>query len=143
MALFALAAAGCGSSSPTKTSLVSQAVTPNPVVAVPATDGHAWQATFTVTFSEQGGVGVKITSLSAILYETIGGAIGTSVDAENARIVVASASSRLEANGTLVVNVGATYTLPNGGRTALVRIGVAYVDDTGQPFVGTVDVPIT
>jgi hypothetical protein len=134
--------AACGSSGP-KSAMVTRSVLPNPVVAVPGPQGRDWAATFTLTLKEEGGVGARVSTVASVVYESVGGVATTAVGSNFSSVEVGLPSSRLEPNGTLDISFAVTYTLPGGGRAAVVHIVLEYVDDEGQPFRGTVDVPIT
>jgi hypothetical protein len=143
--LMALGFGGCGSSSATTTAaVITQSVTPNPVVAQPSTDpAFQFTASFTVTLRESGGVGITFATLSPAVYEASGGMITTLLPAGNSRTTITVPSNRVEANSTLLVDYKVDYTAPNTGRVIVVRITVTGTDDHGFTLSGFVDVPVS
>jgi hypothetical protein len=141
----ALGLGGCGSSNAASTAaVVTQTVSPNPVVAEPSTDpSFLYTASFTLTLTESAGVGVTITALSPAVYETSGGVITAALPVGNSRTSVTVPANRIEANGTLAVAFKVDYTAPNTGRVVLVRITLAVTDDHGISSSGFVDVPVS
>lgn len=146
-ALAALSAStGCGNmNSPSGAGpLINAVVSPSPVVAQPSADtAFTWSAQFTLTLTDSGGVGSTVTALTATGYEVVGGIVTATLGTGSARIDLDAPSTRIQANGSLVLGYTVYYTLPGGGRTALVRIAVGYTDDAGQAHSGTVDVNLT
>lgn len=143
-ALVPLLAAGCGSNPVSDSpSYVTQAVTPSPVTAQAATSGtYQYTASFTVTLSEQGGVGVTLTDVAATVYEVGDSGSYTAVDGSNSMVSLTLPTNRIEANGTLVLPWTVAYTLPGGGRRAAVRVALSFVDDHRYYFSGTFDVVV-
>ena len=145
VALLALAATACGGNPTSSTSsYVTQLVSPNPVVATASTDGaHQYTASFTVTLTEQGGVGVALRDINVVTYEVTGGAATTVLDAAHASVAVNVPTARIEANQTLALGFELDYTLPTGGRAALAVISLAFVDDKGNAYSGNIQVNIS
>lgn len=128
-----------GGSGTTTSSLVTATVSPSPAIAVVSSDAsYSWSTSFTVTLAESKGVGVRVQSLKVDLQQAAGGIViepPTGFD-ESFRFNVSSPSNRVEANASLAVGFTFFYTLPNGGREALVTVTFTVVDDNGS--AGTV-----
>lgn len=127
----------------TDTVIVSASVSPDVAVAGAATtDGFEWSTTFTLTLTETTGTGATVTNLSADLRQAAGGIVIAppgDLD-ESFRFDVRAATNRLEGMGTLSVELEFEYSLPNGGREALVSLIVDLVDDNG--FVNRLGVDV-
>jgi hypothetical protein len=115
---------------------VALTVTPNPITAAASDDAEfEWMATYTVTLTESGGLGGTISAVGAALNEASGG-IEVITDGELTRSTANGPSDRLEAGGTAELSFVTYYTLPGGGREALIDVTVQVQDDDG--FVGQV-----
>jgi len=115
---------------------VALAVTPDPIIATASDDAEfEWMATYTVTLTESGGLGGTISAIGATLNEASGG-IEVITDGELTRSTGNGPSDRLEAGGTAAIEFVTYYTLPGGGREALIDVTVQVQDDDG--FVGQV-----
>lgn len=145
LVFLAAALAGCGGGGATgpTAAYISQAVTPDPVVATPATEGaQQYAAAFTLTLTEGAGVGVTVRDVSVAVYEVVGGT-STALDSTQAAVAISMPTPRIEANKTLALGYDVRYTLPSGGRAAQVKSTLAFVDDKGNSYTGTVTVNIT
>ncbi len=145
LALLAAAVAGCGGGGATgpTAAFISQAVTPDPVVATPATDGTLqYAAAFTVTLTEEAGVGATVRDVSVAVYDVTGG-VSTALDSTQASVAIDLPTPRIEANKTLALLYDVRYTLPSGGRAAQVKTTLVFVDDKGNSYTGTVSVNVT
>jgi len=137
MALWMLS--GCGavdSDTTTSTSLesatLSLVASADPVVALPSPDSdYEWLAAFTVGVTEGAGVAGTIQSVQAALSEASGGIIVIGTGDEDAQVNVSSATNSLPAEGTVTLTFNVYYTLPGGGREAVVDIVVQVLDDNG------------
>jgi hypothetical protein len=143
-----LCSSGCGKDTTTETvtsasttsttSTTSAAVTGvadvDPAVARPSSDtAYQWSTSFTVTLTETAGVATTIRSLSADLQQAAGGIVivpPTGLD-ESFRFQVRASGNRLDAKGTTTVAFDFSYSLPNGGREALVTVTFNLTDDNG------------
>lgn len=128
-------ATSSGSSATTTSSLVTATVSPSPATAVVSSDAsYSWSTAFTVTLAESKGVGVRVQSLKVDLQQAAGGIViepPTGFD-ESFRFNVSSPSNRVDGNGSLAIGFTFFYTLPNGGREALVTVTFTVVDDNGS-----------
>jgi len=156
--LSALAAFACGddnsSSSTTPSSTTSPSTTtpaatatatPDPSTAVGSSDrGYTWQATFTVTLTETAALVTTVKSLSATLQQAAGGIIITPPTGitETYRYQVRAGTNQIGANGTLPIEFDFFYTLPNGGRQALVTLTFNLTDSNGAGTTVTLQVKV-
>lgn len=151
LALLSLSACGGDSNgsdvsgSTTSGATVSHTVSPDPAPATPSSDpNYQWHTSFTVTLTETAGVAATVRSLAADLQQAAGGIVitpPTGLD-ESFRFQVTASGNRLDAKGTIVVDFDFLYTLPNGGREALVTVSFNIVDDQGVQQTKTVQVKV-
>jgi hypothetical protein len=152
--LFLMASAACRGSSPSSPSgsssaAISVTASPNPAAGGPCT-GCGAQSTdrevvTQLTIQETGGLAATVTSVAMTLREN-----GTSVtiasgafDTDAASVSLAG-SSRLAANGTLVVrNVGVHYPREQIGKAATLTYTVTVRDDRGNTVTQTLAVPVS
>jgi hypothetical protein len=102
--------------------------------ATPSSDSnYTWSARFTVTLTETAGVAATVRSLAANLQQAAGGIVITppAGQSEKFRFNVNAGSNALPANGALPLEFEFFYTLPNGGRQALVTVTFNLVDANG------------
>jgi len=142
---------GCGGSSPTAATTttttsspspglatVTSVFVPDPATASPSSNPNfTWQVSFVLTFTETAGVGETITSLSYVLQQAAGGIIiiPPSGQAEIYQGVVDTPTTggpRVEGNGTNSIPFHFFYTLPDGGRGAVITITPNFRDDNGN-----------
>jgi hypothetical protein len=138
--LSGLVATGCAKSTDTTTStstsymVLTMTVTPNPASAVTSNvEGYAWTTSFTVTVAESGGVAGTIYSVQASLNEASGG-IEVVTDKEVEQVQVGATSSTLAANGSVNIPITINYTLPGGGREAVVDVVVVVAGSDGYAY---------
>jgi hypothetical protein len=144
---------GCGKDSPTSssssgssTSTVNQTVAPDPATSQAYDQrGYVWTTSFNVTLSQSGGSGaVTIRSISADLQQAAGGIVvepPANTD-EAFRFQVKATGNTLPADGSVAIDFDFAYTLPNGGREALVTINFILVDAAGASSTKTVQVRV-
>lgn len=151
---------GCGGNDSTSpSSTASASPSPSPVTATvsgvtasgdtaeaqPSPDGaYRWSTTFTVTLTETSGVAATVRSLSANLQQAAGGIVITPPSGltEQYRFNVRAGTNALPASGTLPVDFDFFYTLPNGGRQALVTVAFNLVDANGVQIQVTAQVKV-
>jgi hypothetical protein len=144
---------GCGKASPTSSSsssssasTVNQTVTPDPATAEAYNQsGYVWTTSFNVTLSQTGGSGaVTIRSVNADLQQAAGGiVVDPPANTDEAfRFQVKATGNTLPADGTVAIDFDFAYTLPNGGREALVTINFILVDASGTSSTKTVQVRV-
>ena len=147
---------GCRDKSPTtasdtstSTSTAAAAVTPtvipDPAASRTSTDpGYEWATSFNVTLTQSGSTAITIRALSADLQQAAGGIVvapPANLD-EAFRFQVKAGGNTLPAAGTVAIDFDFAYTLPNGGREALVTITLTLVDDQGVSSTKTVQVRV-
>jgi hypothetical protein len=132
-----LAAAGCAQSTNTTTSSTTTymslalSVSPKPIVATTATvDGYQWSAPFTATVTESGGVGGTVYSVQAALNQASNG-IEVVTDKELVLTQVNATTSSLPARGSVAIPIVIQYTLPGGGKEAVVDVTVTVAGADG------------
>jgi hypothetical protein len=134
-----------GNTATTPNSEITWTVSPDPAVAVVSSDtSYSWKTGFTLTLTESKGVGVKILSLKADLQQAAGGIViepPTGFD-ESFRFAVDAPGNRVDGNGKIAIGFTFFYTLPNGGRTALVTVTFSIVDDNGSSTTITAKVTV-
>jgi hypothetical protein len=151
---------GCGGDESTNpSSTASPSPSPSPVTvtvsgvtasedtaeAVRSSDSaYTWMATFTVTLTENTGVAATVRSLAANLQQSAGGIVITPPAglAEQFRFNVRAGSNQLTPAGTLPIDFDFFYTLPNGGRQALITIAFNLVDANGNQIQVTAQVKV-
>ena len=136
VALVPLLAVACTSTptSPT-TALITITAAPNPVVAVASpVAGFTWRATFTATVTESAGTAVTVNNIGADVKEASNG-IPVTTGGTVVKIVNTDATNQgkqtsqsIPAKGTFTIIFVIDYTLPNGGREAVVDIAVSGLD---------------
>lgn len=153
VALLALASCGedssptdsSSTSTTTATPSVAATVSPSPATAQASSDSsYDWSGSFSVTLAESAGVAANIRSLSVDLQQSAGGIVivpPTGLD-ESYRFNVVSSGNRLAASGSSTVSFEFFYTLPNGGREALVTITFNLTDDNAATYQTTAQVSI-
>jgi hypothetical protein len=141
---------GCDTPSESTSSTTKAVVTltgnPNPALAQPSTGKfykvayttdkpdeyreYDWVASFGVTLTETGGVGLDITALSVKEQQAAGGIITppTGGDVERYEYVSSSSGNRLEGNNSAVVNFTVWYDNPNLRRDAVVTVSFTFYD---------------
>jgi len=111
---------------------------PEPATAEASDDPeYAWMATFTATLAETGGVGAAINSVNATLSEVVDGTVVVGGATPLVKLDVSTSASRVEPNGTVTIDVVVHYTLPAGGRQAVVDVVVRATDDWGYTLAAT------
>jgi len=132
---------GCGSTatSPTDTTTTTATatVTATPdsdtVVVTPGGATYAWTGAFTVTISNTNSSPITIKSITADLQQSSGGIVITPITGtdEAFRFDVRAPGNRIDINSTMAIPFTFFYTLPNGGREALVSMSFSVVTDSG------------
>lgn len=158
--LLAVLLNGCGGDeSTTPSSTASPSPSPSPVTvsvsgvtasedtaeATPSSDrAYTWSAAFSVTLTETAGVAATVRSLTANLQQAAGGIVITPPAglAEQYRFSVGAGTNQLAASGTLPIDFQFFYTLPNGGRQALVTVTFNLVDANGAQIQVTAQVKV-
>lgn len=118
----------------TTTATVTVAAAPEPAVAVESTDpAYAWSVSFVATITNGETSGLTVQSISTELQQSSGGIViepATGTD-ESFRFVVRAPGNRIDPSGTLAIPFTFFYTLPSGGREAIVRLTFLVGTDAG------------
>jgi hypothetical protein len=121
------------------TSTVTITVDPTTVTATPSSDSnYAWTGSFTATVSNADTSPITIRSITADLQQASGGIVVTPIVGtdESFRFNVRAPGNRVDINGNMAIPFTFFYTLPNGGREAIVSLSFSVTTDLGA--AGTV-----
>ena len=128
---------------------VQISLAPEPLYAVASTgvtfvaDGEVREYAFHASFDlilrahPDNEIGVMLTSDSVVLQQLASVPVdgpGGGVDRETWRFEARSGEDRIEAREETARAFDVWYTLPNGGREALIAVSLDFVDDNGTPF---------
>ncbi len=116
------------------TSTVSITTTPSTVIVAPSVDtGYAWSGSFVATISNTNTSPITIRSITADLQQSSGGIVITPITGtdESFRYSVRAPGNRVDVNSTMAIPFTFFYSLPNGGREALVSLAFTVTTDTG------------
>lgn len=129
------------STSPTDTTTTTTATatvtaTPDPATVVVTASGEAsysWKGSFTVTVSNTNASPITIKSITADLQQASGGIVITPITGtdESFRFDVRAPGNRVDVNGNMAIPFTFHYSLPNGGREALVSLAFNVTTDAG------------
>jgi hypothetical protein len=128
---------GCGSSPTDSAAASAVTITANadPVNATASTDAaYTWAASVPLTLTESGGVAFDIASVNAKIEPASAGIVVVSTEATTFRYQLQASGNHVVANGSLPVTVNFLYTIPGGGREALVTIVFTIYDDAGYAY---------
>ena len=109
---------------------------PNPAVVVVAAspdNAFRWSGSFVVTITNTNATAINVKSITADLQQSSAGIVITPVVGtdEAFRFDVRAPGSAVAVNGTLDIPFTFYYTLPNGGREALVSLAFNVATDAG------------
>ena len=111
---------------------IELSVSTDPISATPSVDtAFDWVAELTLTVTETSGTGADISTISADINEASGGILIETGEDEEFRVNVTADGARVEANGIQTVTLSIEYTLPGGGREAVIGVTVTTIDDIG------------
>lgn len=143
--LIALSSSGCEElpTAATAGAAVTLTASPSPAIASPSSDtGYSWSAAFTVTLTETAGVGVTVGTVTIKVQQSSGGivVVPASGVVEIYKFEMKATGNRLEPKSSNPIAFDVFYTLPNGGREALVTVTLNFSDDKGYSHTQTVQV---
>jgi hypothetical protein len=163
-ALLLVAAGGFSScDSPTSSSTdeldVTFSVTPDPAIATASTGvkykvtnaddsisyyDYAYRAPFTLHIQENAGMPLDIASIDLTVQQATGGIVVTPSGGDSLyfKFNSAAATKHINANGSADIGFDVWYDLPNGGKEALITVGLKFQyqdqdDDDGDGEVDT------
>jgi hypothetical protein len=130
---------------PTSTATVTLVANPNPAVAAPsANPAYAWSVGFVATLSNTNTSALTIKSITVDLQQASAGIVITPLPGtdEVVRFDVRAPGNRVETNGTMNIPFTFFYSLPNGGREALISLSIAVATDAGASGAVTTTVTV-
>ncbi len=140
VALFTSACGNPSPSSPTDTTPTPPAATvtvtanPDTVTASASADpAYTWSGSFVATISNTNTSPLTIRSIAADLQQSTGGIVIVPIEGtdELYRFDVRAPGNRIDLSGTLDIPFTFYYTLPNGGREAIITVAFAVTTDAG------------
>jgi hypothetical protein len=147
-------AGACGNdttTTPTDTTTTPAAATvtatgsPANVTVTASTDsGYTWNGSFSVAIANTNASPITIKSITADLQQASAGIVITPAAGtdETFRFDVRAPGNRVDVNGTLSIPFTFYYTLPNGGREALVSLAFTVTTDAGASGSVTANVTL-
>jgi hypothetical protein len=109
---------------------------------------YKWRSHFTVTIQENAGMALDITQLNATVQQATGGIVipPSGGDQVYFKFTSSAVVNHINKNGSADVGYDVWYTLPNGGREALVTVSFTFKytdsDDNEYTYSKTLDVKI-
>lgn len=122
------------STTTTQTATVTATTNPTTVTAIPSPDAaYAWSGSFVATVSNTNTSPITIKSITADLQQASAGIVITPVTGtdESFRFDVRAPGNRVDVNGNMAIPFTFYYTLPNGGREALISLAFSVTTDAG------------
>jgi len=116
------------------TSTVTVTVDPVTVTALASTDqGYTWSGSFVATVVNADTSPITLRSITADLQQSSAGIVITPIVGtdESFRFNVRAPGNRIDVNGTMAIPFTFFYTLPNGGREAIVSLAFNVTTDLG------------
>lgn len=137
-----LFAGGCGNTAPsptdttttTATATVTATASPDTVIVAASRDtAYTWSGSFTTTISNTNASPITIKSITADLQQSSGGIVITPITGtdEAFRFDVRAPGNRVDVNSNMVIPFTFYYTLPNGGREAVISLAFSVTTDSG------------
>jgi hypothetical protein len=118
----------------TATATVTATATPDPVTVTTSADPvYTWSGSFAITIANTNASPITVKSITADLQQSSGGIVITPITGtdEAFRFDVRAPGNRVDVNGNMVIPFSFYYTLPNGGREALVSLSFSVTTDAG------------
>jgi hypothetical protein len=105
---------------------------------------YDYRTSFTLTIQETGGMALDITALNVTVQQATGGIVITPSGGDQVYFKFNSQAptNHINANGTASVGFDVWYDLPNGGREALVTVGLSFKDDDDNTYSETAQVKV-
>jgi hypothetical protein len=105
---------------------------------------YDYRTSFTVTILETGGKALDITAIDLKVQQATGGIVITPSGGDQIyfKFNSSAVTNRINANGSADVGFDAWYSLPNGGREALVTVGFSFKDDDDNTYSDTLQVKV-
>jgi hypothetical protein len=116
------------------TSTVTVTVDPTTITATASSDqGYTWTGSFVATVNNTNTSPITLRAITADLQQSSGGVVITPVVGtdEAFRFNVRAPGNRIDVNSTMAIPFTFFYTLPNGGREAIVSLAFSVTTDAG------------
>jgi hypothetical protein len=122
------------STTTTQTATVTATTNPTTVTASASPDAaYTWSGSFVATIANTNTSPLTIRSITADLQQSSGGIVITPVTGtdESFRFDVRAPGNRVDVNANMAIPFTFYYTLPNGGREALISLSFSVATDAG------------
>jgi hypothetical protein len=105
---------------------------------------YDYRTSFTVTIQENAGTALDITAIDLKVQQATGGIVITPSGGDQIyfKFNSSAVTNRINAKGSADIGFDAWYDLPNGGREALVTIGLSLKDDDDNTYSKTLQVKV-
>jgi hypothetical protein len=105
---------------------------------------YSYRASFTATIQETGGTALDITALDLKVQQATGGIVITPSGGDQIyfKFNSSAVTNHINAKGSAEVGFDVWYRLPNGGREALVTVGLSFKDKDDNTYSKTLQVKI-
>ena len=105
---------------------------------------YEYRTSFTLTIQETGGLALDITALNLTVQQATGGIVITPSGGDQVYFKFNSSAptNHINANGTATVGFDVWYDLPNGGREALITVGLTFQDADDNTYSDTHQVKV-
>ena len=105
---------------------------------------YDYRTSFTVTIQENAGTALDITAIDLKVQQATGGIVITPSGGDQIyfKFNSSAVTNRINAKGSADIGFDAWYDLPNGGREALVTVGISLKDDDDNTYSKTLQVKI-
>jgi hypothetical protein len=157
--LLALLLPACSAPTASTTLSVNLTGSPDPTTATPSqgvtytitnpdstttTKEYQYQTSFSVTLQETGGTQLNITALNLVVQQASGGIVITPSggDKEYYRFNSSAPTNVLDAHGTISIGFQVWYSLPSGGKEALITVTFGFTDNNSNSYSKTVQVKV-
>jgi ABC-type Fe3+-hydroxamate transport system substrate-binding protein len=118
----------------TDAATVTATASPNPVTVIASTDpAYTFAATFVATVVTTNPSPITVRAIGADLQQSSGGIVITPAAGtdEAFRFDVRAPGNRIDVNGNMAIPFTFFYTLPNGGREAVITLSFTVATDAG------------
>ena len=105
---------------------------------------YDWRSSFSITIQETGGLALDITAINLTVQQATGGIVITPSGGDQVYFKFNSQAptNHINAKGSAEIGFDVWYDLPNGGREALVTIGLSFKDKDDNTYSQTAQVKI-
>ena len=105
---------------------------------------YDYRSSFSITIQETGGLALDITAINLTVQQATGGIVITPSGGDQVYFKFNSQAptNHINAKGSAAVGFDVWYDLPNGGREALVTIGLSFKDGDDNTYSQTAQVKV-